>query len=76
MSEDIDLKIIGTEPIPRGDLRQLREALTDSLRAAGFQFYATDPAFRLSRNTSRYTLFRLPYKPLVSGDAALRPGIQ
>lgn len=76
MSEDIDLKIIGDEPIRRQDLRALREALTASLLAHGFEFDPTEPAHRESRNESRYTIFRLPYEPLSRGEAALRPAIQ
>lgn len=76
MSEDIDLKIIGDEPIARPQLRVLRENLTERLQAAGFVFDPNDKKYRDSRNESRYTIFRLPYPTLTKGEAALRPEIQ
>lgn len=76
MSEDIDLKIVGAEPIPRQQLRDLRDALTNTFLGAGFEFDPDSDEHRLSRNASRYTLFRLPYPALVVGEAALRPQIQ
>ncbi len=76
MSEDIDLKIVGTEPIPRPQLRWLRDAVTAALLRAGFEFDPANDEHRLSRNESRCTLFRLPYPALVVGDAMLRPQIQ
>jgi predicted nucleotidyltransferase component of viral defense system len=77
MSEDIDLKIVseGTPP-PRAALRRLRDTITDALLGAGFRFDPTDPAQRESGNASRYTLYRLPYAPIVAGEGALRPEIQ
>jgi predicted nucleotidyltransferase component of viral defense system len=76
MSEDIDLKIIGDQEPKRAELRQLREILTRALLAAGFRFDPQNPAYRDSRNESRYTIFRLPYEPLLKGAGALRPEIQ
>lgn len=76
MSEDIDLKIIADMEPARPALRRLREIITDALRAAGFAFDPANPAHRLSRNESRYTLYRLPYDPLLRGEGALRPEIQ
>lgn len=76
MSEDIDLKIIGDPEPKRAELRQLREILTRALLAAGFRFDPQNPAYRDSRNESRYTIFRLPYEPLLKGAGALRPEIQ
>ena len=76
MSEDIDLKILSAEPLTRPALRQLREALTHALRDAGFLFDPENPAHRESGNASRYTLYRLPYAPIVQGAGALRPEIQ
>lgn len=43
---------------------------------AGFQFDPENPAHRDSGNASRYTIYRLPYTPLVTGEGALRPEIQ
>lgn len=76
MSEDIDLKIVGEEPITRPALRQLRDSLTKSLQDAGFEFDPSKREHRDSRNESRYTIFRLPYQALSRGEGALRPGIQ
>lgn len=76
MSEDIDLKIVGDTEPPRPILRRLRETLTHALQASGFFFDPSNPAQRLSRNESRYTLYRLPYKPLLHGVGTLRPEIQ
>jgi predicted nucleotidyltransferase component of viral defense system len=76
MSEDIDLKIIGDPQPRRSELRRLRENLTGALLAAGFHFDARNAAHLGSRNEGRYTVFRLPYEPLLAGAGALRPEIQ
>lgn len=76
MSEDIDLKIISEEDPTRGQLRKLREKMTDALLAAGFVFDPDNPAHRRSANESRYTVFRLPYPSVERGEGALRPEIQ
>jgi predicted nucleotidyltransferase component of viral defense system len=76
MSEDIDLKIVAEEPVPRPALRRLREALTESLLGTGFRFDPKNSAHRESRNESRYTIYRLPYEPLSRAEGALRPAIQ
>jgi hypothetical protein len=76
MSEDIDLKIVSDEPRPRAELRQLRDRVTRALLDAGFQFDPENPEHRDSGNASRYTIYRLPYPPLVTGEGALRPEIQ
>ena len=76
MSEDIDLKILSAEPLTRPALRQLRKVLTQALLNAGFLFDPENPAHRESGNASRYTLYRLPYAPIVQGEGALRPEIQ
>lgn len=76
MSEDIDLRIVSDEEPSRADLRQLRDALTESLLAAGFCFDPNNPAHRESGNQSRYTIYRLPYDPLLRGEGALRPEIK
>lgn len=77
MSEDIDLRIIAATGSPsRGSLRKLREQVTEALLGAGFEFDPENPAHRKSGNESRYTIYRLPYKPLLRGEGALRPEIQ
>jgi hypothetical protein len=43
---------------------------------AGFQFDPENAAHRDSGNASRYTIYRLPYTPLVTGEGALRPEIR
>ena len=76
MSEDIDLKIVSGEPRSRAELRKLRDNVTRALLHAGFQFDPGNAAHRDSGNASRYTIYRLPYAPLVTGEGALRPEIQ
>jgi predicted nucleotidyltransferase component of viral defense system len=76
MSEDIDLRIVGDKPPGRGVLRRLRDAITQALLSAGFKFDPDDPAYRQSGNESRYTIYRLPYEPVATGEGALRPAIQ
>ena len=76
MSEDIDLKIVSREPLTRPALRHLRDVLTKALLEAGFSFDPENPAHRESGNASRYTLYRLPYVPIVAGEGTLRPEIQ
>ncbi len=60
----------------RPALRHLRDTITDALLEAGFQFDPENPAHRESGNASRYTLYRLPYAPIVAGQGVLRPEIQ
>jgi predicted nucleotidyltransferase component of viral defense system len=76
MSEDIDLKIVSDGEFTRPALRDLRDAITNSLLAAGFEFDPKNPAHRESGNASRYTLYRLPYAPIAEGQGSLRPEIQ
>ena len=76
MSEDIDLKIASDKPGSRTELRKLRDTITRALLDAGFQFDPENAAHRDSGNASRYTIYRLPYPPLVKGQGALRPEIQ
>ena len=76
MSEDIDLRIVCDEEPSRANLRRLRDAITESLLAAGFHFNPNNPVHRESGNQSRYTIYRLPYDPLVRGEGALRPEIK
>ncbi len=76
MSEDIDLKIVSDRPITRPALRDLRDVITKALLQAGFQFDPDNAAHRESGNASRYTLYRLPYAPITTGEGSLRPEIQ
>ena len=76
MSEDIDLKIVSDEPRSRPELRKLRDIVTSALLHVGFQFDPENPAHRNSGNASRYTVYRLPYTPQVTGEGALRPEIK
>lgn len=76
MSEDIDLRIVSDREPTRPELRRLREAVTKALLPAGFRFDPNNSAHRESRNESRYTIYRLPYDPLIRGEGALRPEIQ
>lgn len=76
MSEDIDFRIVAEDQPVRGALRRLREAVTQTLLAAGFKFDPADPAYRQSGNKGRYTVYRLPYEPVARGEGALRPTIQ
>lgn len=76
MSEDIDLKIVSDKQRPRAELRRLRDNITGALLHAGFQFDPDNAAHRDSGNASRYTIYRLPYTPLLTGKGALRPEIQ
>lgn len=76
MSEDIDLKIVSDAPRSRAELRTLRDNVTKAVLNAGFEFDPANAAHRDSGNASRYTIYRLPYTPLVAGEGALRPEIQ
>ena len=72
MSEDIDLKIVSDEPPTRVQLRKLRDIVTRALLDAGFRFDPENAAHRDSANASRYTIYQLPYTPLVAGEGSLR----
>lgn len=76
MSEDIDLKIVGNEVSNRPALRRVRDSVTEALLSAGFQFDPKNQEHRHSRNESRYTIYQLPYVPIVGGEGTLRPEIQ
>src|ERR1035441_4649720 len=76
MSEDIDLKIISDTPLTRPALRHLRDIITKALLQAGFLFDPENARHRESGNASRYTLYRLPYAPIMAGEGTLRPEIQ
>ena len=54
----------------------MRARVTEALLGAGFKFDPADPAYRKSGNESRYTIYRLPYEPVTTGEGALRPTIQ
>jgi predicted nucleotidyltransferase component of viral defense system len=77
MSEDIDLRIVVDSNRPgRGTLRRLRARITEALLGTGFKFDPDDIAHRETGNVSRYTIYRLPYEPLATGERALRPTIK
>lgn len=76
MSEDIDLKIVSDQPRSRPELRKLRDIVTGALLQAGFQFDPENAAHRESGNAIRYTVYRLPYAPQLTGEGALRPEIK
>ena len=77
MSEDIDLRIVAdNNRSARGALRRLRTKVTEALLGVGFKFDPTDRAYRTSQNATRYTIYRLPYEPVTTGEGALRPTIQ
>ncbi len=77
MSEDIDLRIVvDHNRSARGALRRLRSKVTEALLGVGFKFDPTDRAYRRSQNATRYTIYRLPYEPVTTGEGALRPTIQ
>src|ERR1017187_7115437 len=76
MSEDIDLKIISDAPVTRPALRHLRDIITKALLQGGFLFDPENASHRESGNASRYTLYRLPYAPIMAGEGTLRPEIQ
>jgi predicted nucleotidyltransferase component of viral defense system len=76
MSEDIDLRIVADREPTRAELRRLRQTITEALLLARFRFDPDNSAHRESRNESRYTIYRLPYDPLLRGEGALRPEIQ
>jgi len=76
MSEDIDLKIHSENVPSRKDLKVLRGVVTKALQDAGFEFDPDDKVYRDSANASRYTIYRLPYTAITSGEGVLRPNIQ
>ena len=76
MSEDIDLKIIADTTPGRSEFRALRETITTALHDAGFEFDSDNKSQRDSANASRYTIYRLPYVQVTSGEGVLRPEIQ
>lgn len=74
MSEDIDIKIVSQGRPPRPALRRLRESITGELLKAGFKFDPENPEHRKSNYASRYTLYRLPYDPIATGQGGIAAG--
>lgn len=75
MSEDVDLKIVCERAPSRGALRKLRNDITNTLLAAGFEFDPENEMHRVSMHKGHYTKYMLPYKPLAQGQG-LRPAVQ
>ena len=75
MSEDIDLRIVGGKPT-RGQLRPVRQKITDALLKAGFKFDPTNPEHRTTKYDGRYTIYKIPYQPVSEDAGGLRPEIQ
>lgn len=76
MSEDIDLKIVAHPAPTRPELRGLRDVISSALLGAGFAFDPQNPEHVASRNSSQYTIYKLPYRPSAEGQGILRPEIQ
>jgi len=76
MSEDIDVRIVADKTPTRGQLRHLRNSITEALLKAGFKFDPTNPAHRRTMYEGRYTIYQIPYEPVAQGSGALRPEIQ
>jgi predicted nucleotidyltransferase component of viral defense system len=76
MSEDIDLRIVADKTPTRGQLRQVRNAITDALLKAGLKFDPFNPAHRTSMHNGRYTIYKIPYQPVSKDAGGLRPEIQ
>jgi len=76
MSEDIDLRIVGVDNPSRGQLRRLRQSITDALLKAGFEFDPENPEHRKTMYEGRYTVYHIPYKAAAQGSGALRPEIK
>jgi hypothetical protein len=76
MSEDIDIKIVSDGKPSRNALRRLREGITAELQKAGFVFDPSNSDHRKTNYEGRYTLYRLPYEPMMEGAGILRPEIQ
>jgi predicted nucleotidyltransferase component of viral defense system len=73
MSEDVDLKIVRDKAPTRGELRKLRNKITDALLGSGFVFDPTNNDHRKTMYEGRYTKYQLPYKALAQGKGILRP---
>ena len=76
MSEDIDLKIVGVDRPSRGQLRKLRQTITNALLNAGFKFDPENPEHRKTMYEGRYTVYNFPYEAVAEGTGALRPEIK
>lgn len=76
MSEGIDLRIVEVEKPTRGQLRKLRDTITQALLGAGFSFDPENPEHRKSMHEGYYTIYQFPYSPTAAGRGALRPEIR
>lgn len=82
MSEDVDFKIVPLDDAPtssnqrRRQLGDLRNRITASLQAAGFQIDPGDTAQLRSRDANEYTVYHLNYAEPGDAGAQLRPTIQ
>ena len=83
MSEDVDFKIVsldGGAPTSRNQRRRqlgaLRDRISASLQAAGFQIDTADTAQLRSRDANEYTVYHLNYAEPGDVGAQLRPTIQ
>lgn len=76
MSEDVDLKIVRDKAPTRGELRKLRDKITDALLGTGFVFDPTNNDHRKTMYEGRYTKYQLPYKALAEGKGILRSDVQ
>ncbi|RWD52324.1 MAG: nucleotidyl transferase AbiEii/AbiGii toxin family protein [Mesorhizobium sp.] len=72
MSEDIDLRIAGSDKPSRGALKRLRGEVNERLEAAGF---AVKGHYSVKQN-DRYVRYDLPYEPIAKGEGVLRPEIK
>jgi predicted nucleotidyltransferase component of viral defense system len=76
MSEDIDLRIVGDNRPTRGQLRPIRQAITDALLKAGFKFDPNNPECRTTKHKGRYTIYKIPYVSVTEDGEGLRSEIQ
>lgn len=72
MSEDIDLRIVGSAAPSRGALGRLRGLVTERLETAGF---AVAGNVKVMQN-GKYVRYDLPYSPEMRGTGVLRPEIK
>lgn len=79
MSEDVDFKIVADDPTPmsanqrRKQLGTLRDRITATLQAAGFDL---GPRDMRSRDANHYTVYNLRYAGVDRTGEQLRPTIQ
>jgi predicted nucleotidyltransferase component of viral defense system len=82
MSEDVDFKVVPLDNAPtssnqrRRQLGDLRNRITASLQAAGFQIDPGDTTQLLSRDANEYTVYHLNYAEPGDVGTQLRPTIQ